>query len=133
MLPDVLAATRTLLLDRTRANANVSTEPPRGGVAHYLQIRRVGGPIGPAHNESDTARIHIDCEGPTEAEAYLLALEVRDVFMPPAQVVGTFVGAVGDTFFSGGELETGPSRMPDPPGGGARYLIGFLVHYARAA
>lgn len=133
VLPDVLAAFRTLLVNQTSAGARVSQDLPRDPTFPYLTYRRDGGPRGSVDNRLDTARLTIHAWGATDEEAYTLALEVRDVLMPPSQASGTYTGAVGEVFFTGGELNAGPAAAPDELTATPRYVMTFLMHYARAA
>lgn len=132
MLPDVLAAFRTLLAgagtsagSRVGHDVNSLTEP-------YITFRRDGAGSPRSSNQIDTARITLHCHAPTEPEAYTLALEVIDLLEPPEWSAGTYVGAVGDVFFTGGSRNAGPAELPeefDIPG----YLLSYLMHYAQAA
>jgi hypothetical protein len=130
-LPDVHPAFRQLLAGKTRAGANVSTELPRGAAFPRIRYYRDGGPYRGINTE-DSARMVVESWGNTREEAYLLALEVKSVVSPEAWPVGTYVGAVGGVFFSGGYEEGEPRWVPDLEADTPRYIQSFVLHYRAA-
>lgn len=132
-LPDVLTAFQTLMANKTSAAGRVYRENwPQNWAYPALLYFREGGVPHPS-NTVDAARIGLYAWGRNEREAHTLALEARDVLLPPAQGVQGYFGAVGEVYFSGVTALTGPSWIPDPTTGDARYLMSFLMHYSRAA
>lgn len=131
MLPDVMAATRTLLVSAGTSAGTQVGHDLNNPTGKYITFRRDGSGFR-SSNQIDTARITLHCHAPTEPEAHTLALEVIDVMEPTTWSSGTFVGAVGDVFFTGGSRNAGPAELPeefDVPG----YLLSYILHYAQAA
>lgn len=131
-LPDLHPAIRTLLLGQTSAGGRISTRLSPSPVFPYLTYRRDGGPPAPEDNRLDTARIVFESWGGPgttgEQQAYALALEVRGVLIPPANVVGGYYGVVGVVSITGVRPDAGPSAVPDEYYG-AKFRSSFLVTY----
>jgi hypothetical protein len=56
-------------------------------------------------------------------------MEVEEVLIPPASPVHGFSGWAGDVYVSNVEHDFGPSWVPDPNTGEARYVVGYLLTY----
>ena len=101
---DVIAALRTWLSSAT--GVGVYAAPPEERPDEFITIERTG---GGAERGRDLPSLAVQAWAPTEAEAYALALEVRDLFIWNATMeVASISGSeVGDIYlFPDGESRT---------------------------
>lgn len=132
-LPDVMADFQHVLALQTSAQGRVfRNASPRNAAMPYLVYAREGG-VPTFSNKVDRARLRLEAWADSEREAHALVLEARDVLFPPARVSQGFVGVVRATYFTGVTDLVGPYYSPDPATEEDRYIMSFLVHYARAA
>lgn len=131
-LPDALAAFKILMANKTSAQGRVYREDFPQNWSYPCLLYFQENAIPHASNTVDAARIGLYAWGSTERQARTLAYEARDVLKPPATPTQGYVGTVGEVYFSGVTALTGPAWIPDPATGDARYVLSFLMHYARA-
>lgn len=145
MLPNVVRGVhyRLLMQPRTSAGANINTVSlPASFTLPHILIRHDGGTGDPSDNRADIARITFECRAKEWEAALALALDVRDRWRPPEEVVD---GWWGDVFvpaipnrgipaqtihFNGAGLNAGPFFIPDEVTNTPRFNISFLISYS---
>jgi hypothetical protein len=134
-LPAILPPTVQLIKDaNTSAGRRVYENDPPARITrfpicwleHEGGVPPMEGTSGPIDNRVDEARIVVNCLAHTNGEAMKLQLEIRDVILPPANIVWGVVRVVGDVQFSGAILETGPRTAA---GDRSRVIATYLIQY----
>lgn len=143
MLPNVVRGAHYRILNQTAAGnrINTLTLPSNPALPHIL-IRHDGGIPDASDNRAAVARITFECRATGWEAALALALEVRDLWRPPEEVVDGWHGDVtvpaipgrgipGQTIhFSGASVNAEPIWAPDEVTGIPRYNIPILINYS---
>lgn len=129
--PDINAAQQPLLRGKTSARNNVSwfVGPQRP----FLRYRIEGGAQISADTRVRSQRVAYDAYGNATMAGYeqasKLINELDAVLMPPERIVHGFRGWAGPVFIHNVEREIGPSWLPEPETGEARFFAVYLFHF----
>lgn len=143
MLPNVIRGVQYRILNRTSADNRISvlTLPATPVLPHVL-IRDDGGIPEPSDNRSAIKRVTFECRATSWEAALSLALQVRDLWRPPEEIVDGWHGDVTvpaipargipeqTIHFSGASVNAEPVYVPDEVAGTPRYNLPILITYS---
>lgn len=85
----------------------------------------------PIDQRIELGRVHTECRAKTEELAWRLNNQVRDVFLPPEQIVEGYYGTIDGISIFGTRLDM-PPRQDRDSRNTIRVLCSYLLYYHRA-